>query len=283
MVPSNDNPKPATQSIALRAAILSLLATVVSCSDPKPTPTVGSNSNWLTACVASADCSNALGCNCGACSKGCSLDSDCVDFPGTACVLKADDASSALCSGSVNWASQGICLPRCAPGGCGQAQTCALGACVPLVLPSSDFCSPVSGASIDGRTREEELVLAAEQTRHDGGIDCGTGTITGALAFVRVDPRLTCAARVLAQDMAATGNHSLTDSAGRSTAARLGLAGYQQSTWAEGYAWDVTSGSAALQAMLKDSAFCNGFVSATLTDIGAGYSGNVYILTLAAE
>ncbi len=283
MALDNDTPMPATLAMVLGFAVLVLLASLVDCSDPKSSPNVGSNTNWLTACEVNADCTGALGCYCGACSKGCARDSDCASFPGTACVSKAEEAASALCGGLANWSTQGICLPRCEPGGCGENLTCALFACVPMALPDSDFCSAVAGASIENRSREEELVLTVEQARNNGGIVCGNGSATAALSFVRVDPRLTCVARVLAQDIAATGTRSLTDSAGRNTTDRLGLAGYAARFWVEGYAWDSNSASSALQAMLADSDFCSGFSNGSVADIGVAFFANVYVVTLASE
>lgn len=253
------------------------------CSEPASTPQVGSNTNWLTACEVSADCAGALGCNCGVCSQPCDSDAECSNFPSTVCLPESDNAANALCGGSVTWTSQGICLPSCEPGGCGDNLTCALGTCVPLSISNSTFCSPVAASTSESRTHEDELALAVEQARSTGGLTCGNGTVIAAMAFVRMDPRLTCSARVLAQDLAATGSQSLTDSVGRSTSDRLGLAGYQPRSWAEGYARDTTSASAALTLMLADADFCTGFANASLADMGTGYVDNTYVLTLAVE
>lgn len=265
-----------------RSGLVCLLL-IGGCSEPTSTPQVGSNTNWLTACDLGAECSASLSCNCGVCSKTCESDADCSSFSDTVCLPQADTAAKALCGGSVTWASQGICLPRCEPGGCGEQLACALGACVPMALPNSAFCSPVAASVADSQTREDELALAVEQARSTGGLTCGNGTAIGKMPYVRVDPRLTCAARALAQDMAATGSQSLTDSVGRTTTDRLRLAGYQALSWAEGYAWDTTSASAALTLMLADADFCTGFANASLADMGVGYVDNTYVLTLAVE
>jgi hypothetical protein len=283
MVFDNASKTPAMPVLAFGVSCTSLLALFLSCSEPASTPNVGSNTNWLTACEVNSECVDELMCHCGACSKGCTLDSDCAGYQGTACVSSAEDAAVALCRGAAAWASPGICLPRCQPGGCAEAQTCTLGACVPRALPRVDFCSAVSSASVENRTREEELILAVEEARMNGGIDCGTGTVTGSLSFVRVDPRLTCAARVLAQDLAVTGARVLTDSAGRTTSDRLGLVGYQARAWVEGFTRDMSSASTALVAMLGDSDFCSGISNGTILDIGVGYADNVYVVTMGAE
>lgn len=255
---------------------------LAACEDPTDRPNVASNTNWLTQCTVSNDCSAGFGCNCGACSKACASDTDCSSVAGTACVLGSDDAATALCHGSVNWSSAGVCLPRCVPGGCGAQQACSLGVCVPMALPDSVFCSAASGNALADRIQEEDLLSAVAQSRAAGGIVCGS-TTASRLPLVRLDSRLTCTARVLAQDIVATSNASLTDSAGRTTTDRLALAGYQQRSWVEGYAWDVTNATAALQKMLSDGGFCDGFVDASLTDVGAGHAGNTYVLTLATE
>jgi hypothetical protein len=273
-------PTPAT---ILRCAAFGSIGLLLGCSEPKSSPNVGSNSNWLTACEVGADCAASLPCNCGACSKGCSHNEDCADFAGTTCVLATEDASNALCRGEANWASQGVCLPRCQPGSCGTGQACVLSACVPMALPDLDLCSSVAGVTNAQRTQEEELILSVEKTRQTGGIDCGNGLVATLLHFVRLDPRLTCAARALAADIAASGIRGLTDSAGRTTVERHALAGYSSRFWAEGYAYDVPSASVALQAMLADQDFCIGFVNATLADVGVGFSNNVYVATLATE
>jgi hypothetical protein len=283
MVFRNDLPQSRSQASTRRSVIIGVLAVVVGCSDPKSSPNVGSNSNWLTACVVNGDCAVSLACNCGACSKGCSSDSDCSSCSGTVCLFAAEDAAIAQCRGSVSWASQGICLPPCASGGCAVDQACALGVCVSLALPNSDFCQPVANVGGDVRTHEDDLVLAFEQLRKAGGVDCGTGSVTGQLPFVRIEPRLTCAARVLAADIAANNLQSLTDSAGRNTTDRYALAGYQQRAWSEGYVRNVSSASAALQTMLNDSRFCPGFVNTVLVDIGVGFSGSTYVITMATE
>jgi uncharacterized protein YkwD len=283
MVFDNASKTPAVPVLALGITSAIYLALSISCSKPDDSPTVGSNTNWLTPCEVNSECVDKLQCYCGACSKGCSVDGDCAAYAGTACVLSAEDAAVAQCRGEVSWSSPGICLPRCSPGGCAEAQTCTLGACVPRVLPSSDFCATVSSATAANRTLEEQLAEAVEQARASGGIDCGTGTVTGALGFVRVDPRLTCAARVLAQDLAATGARSFTDSAGRTTTDRLALVGYTARSWAEGFTRDMNSASTAITAMLGDAQFCSGLASAAMADIGVGHVKNVYVVTMGAK
>lgn len=260
--------------------LLILSGVAAGCDDPSPSPNLASNTNWLVACDTDAQCGTAFSCNCGACSKGCSTNDDCGALPGTSCIARTEDATAALCGSAEQWAGQGACLPRCTAGECGEAQFCAVGICVPLALPESQFCAEVANADSDARVNEEILASAVEQLRA-AGVDCGNGSKT--LPPLRLDPSLVCAARVLARDMAATGNHHLTDSYGRNTETRLAEAGYEQTVWAEGFAWDVTDAARALGLILEDSAFCTGFGDVTMTDFGVGYSGGVFVLTVAAQ
>lgn len=263
--------------------VLAFSGIEVGCDAPSPSPNLASNTNWLVACDADAQCDTDLSCNCGACSRSCSSDDDCRGYAGTHCVSSAEHAAIALCGHTDRWATQGACLPRCNPGECGTDQFCTLGVCVPVQPPETEFCA--TNRDIDGATlrAEEALAEAVEQLRSAGGNVCENGSTTAQLPLLRIDARLMCAARALARDMASTGNHLLTDSAGRNTEARLALAVYPQTRWAEGFAWDVASADAALKRMLEDAGFCTGFKDAALMDLGVGYSSDVFVVTIAAR
>jgi len=262
--------------------LLAFSGVAVGCNDdPSPSPNLASNTNWLVACNLDAQCGDKLICKCGACSRDCSSSDDCRDYSGTQCVAGEEVAAVALCGHTLGWVGHGACLPRCAPGECGADQFCALGICVPLATPDSQFC--VARADSDSLRKEEDLAAAVERLRSAGGINCENGSSTAPLPLLRIDSRLMCAARVLAQDMASTGDHVLTDSAGRDTEARLALAEYHQTRWGEGYAWNVADADAALVQMLEDSGFCTGFNDPALVDLGVGYSGGVFVVTVAAQ
>ena len=51
--------------------------TLASCKQEPNEPSVGTNSNWLRACVADAECSGTPTCECGACTLPCDRDTDC--------------------------------------------------------------------------------------------------------------------------------------------------------------------------------------------------------------
>lgn len=266
----------------VRVALVCSMVIAVSCSDPTSTPTAGTNTNWLVACEADAECDSALSCHCGACSKACTGDADCSVYSGTSCVAVSERAAEALCAGSAK-PSAGLCLPSCEPGECASSQSCVLGACVPAPIPDSVFCSTVTEADEAARTLQDALIASVERTRINGGGECGSGSTTVSLPPLRLDSRLICAARVLASEMAATQVRSLKDASGRDTVDRLALAGYSSRTWAEGYAWDVPDVDTALAVMLRDPDFCAGFSDATLTDLGVAHAGTTYVVTLAAR
>jgi uncharacterized protein YkwD len=163
------------------------------------------------------------------------------------------------------------------------AQACAQGACLLLTLPSSAFCSAVANRSAADRTHEDEILSLLEQTRAAGGITCGTNPVSAPVSAMRLDARLTCAARVFASDLAVTRTRSLTDSQGRDTVARLSLAGYTQQYWAESYTMNAGSSSDALSMMLADTSSCPQLVSSTYIDVGIGVMGDVYVVTQGAQ
>jgi hypothetical protein len=261
---------------------LVLVACALACSDPHPGPQSGSNSNWLRACDTEDACDSSLGCQCGACTQACKSDADCASLPNAWCVLQAESAAQALCAGSDAWPSSGMCRPRCRPGTCDAGQVCALGACTPLEVPSAGECASVAEQQTEAEAEEEELLEVVERTRLDASIVCN-GAVSPTGAAVRPDPRLFCAARLLAEDLAAHGGTSLVDSQGRDTAARMQRVGYSGTFWAEGFAFGVKDASAAWSEMLASADFCSNAASANLRDVGVGVWNGTYVVTLGAE
>ncbi|MBN1609996.1 MAG: hypothetical protein JW940_25440 [Polyangiaceae bacterium] len=261
---------------------LVLLAFALACSDPQPGPQSGSNSNWLRACSTEGVCGESLGCHCGACTKPCRTDADCESLSNAWCVLEEDSTAQALCRSSDPWTSGGMCRPRCQPGTCDAGQVCAVGACTPLEVPRSGECASVVEQQTDAKAQEEQLLDVVERARLDASIVCDGSTFPGAAA-VRPDARLFCAARLLAADLAAHGGTTLVDSQGRDTAARMQLAGYSGTFWAEGFGFGVKSASEAWSEMLKSADFCGVAAGAMLKDVGVGVWGGAYVVTMSAE
>jgi hypothetical protein len=267
----------------LRVCGLLLALAVGACGDPKRTPTVGSNSNWLQACSADHECGAPTACRCGACTSDCSSDGDCARLADARCALVTDPATWAACQSTQPALTQGICLPRCEPGSCDEGRACVAGACVLAAMPSTDFCAPVSNPGEANRSSEEELLELLQQMRAAGGVTCGADPPSAQLAPLRLDTRLLCAARVFAADLEVTRVESLVDSRGRGSQERLALAGYDFTAWGESFVFDAPSATEALSRMLADADSCSGLTDAVLQDVGVGASGHAYVVTLGAE
>ena len=263
------------------AAWLAPWLLIVSCQEPTPTPGAGSNSNWLTPCSKSQSCATATACECGACSRVCSNDTDCEGLADARCVPSGDPSVLTQCG---NGARQtGMCLPACSPGGCGEGRACVAGACVLIDLPAGAFCDPLRASTHEARRDEDELLEAFQALRQAGGVTCTSGGPASLPASpVRLDPRLVCAARALAADIDVTRSRSLIDSEGRDTTDRLILVGYTRSTWAESLALNPESASDALSLMLQSTSSCEGLTAAATRDIGVGSVGSARVITLAA-
>lgn len=264
-------------------AWLVVLALVVSCkTDDASPPQVGSNSNWLRACDAPVDCSapNIPECACGVCTLGCTSDQDCDGIENARCALEASAAARTACGEAV---SGGICLPRCEPGGCGEDQACANGACVLAALPDTDICNALPASTDETRALEDELLALAEAQRTEAGFVCLGQPMSMPQPTLRLSPSLICAARALANDIAETRALSVTDSDGRDTQARLSIAGYEPLLWADAFALEATSPEHALELMLQDIANCMRISDGDFIDIGIGVSGDAYVMTLAAQ
>jgi glucuronoarabinoxylan endo-1,4-beta-xylanase len=116
---------------------------------PNDEPQTGSQTNWLRACVTSADCGSDV-CQCGVCTHSCSTDSSCGDLPGSSCVAPNDPAAVALCDGSMP-AGGSFCVTRCSTGqGCSGQQSCVSGVCTVSTTANAHV-------SIDLNTRFQSL------------------------------------------------------------------------------------------------------------------------------
>jgi uncharacterized protein YkwD len=146
-------------------------------------------------------------------------------------------------------------------------------------LPTSEFCNPVAESDADTRLREEKLLELLQAMWRDGLTRCGTNIAPQVVPELRLDARLTCAARVMAQDAVAAGGTTFIDSAGRDTLARMDLAGYTPGWWGEALAIapDV---AATFDTMLIE--VCSLVADGSFTDVGVGCAQNACVLTLAA-
>jgi len=268
----------------LAAALCLLGGSALGCQEPEPAaPSVGTNSNWLRACSAQDACSEPPVCECGACTVPCASDADCSALENARCALDQDPAARAECGSDTPGLSPGICLPRCEPGGCDQGQACVAAACVLAPLPATALCAEVESRSRDDRTHEEELLALLSDMRSAGGIVCAGAVPSQALPVLRYDPRLTCAARVLAADIEQTRARSLTDSAGRTTEQRMQAAGYTPVLWSESFALEARSSDRALEIMLSDQGTCQRFAEARYRAVGVGSAGDVHVMSLGTE
>jgi hypothetical protein len=248
-------------------------------TEPIGPSVVGGNSNWLIACGSAVDCSapQIPECACGVCTVGCSSDDDCAEIEGARCALEEHPASRSVCASAM---SEGICLPGCEPGECNAAQACVDGACVPAVLPENAFCAEASASDAD-RAFEDELLALVNQRRSAGDLVCAGAAASTPQLELRFDPRLRCAARRLAIDIAETRMQGVLDSEGRGTGDRLPLASYEASQWYEGFALEADSAEAALALMLNDAGVCTALASASFRDIGTAASADAFVLLVA--
>ncbi len=103
------------RNFGTRLACAVLFASVLSAGgcggSTASTGKTGSETNWLRACSADADCGGQA-CLCGVCSTACSEDFDCSGLQSASCAPAAGDAQTALC-GASTLPSPGVCLPSC--------------------------------------------------------------------------------------------------------------------------------------------------------------------------
>jgi glucuronoarabinoxylan endo-1,4-beta-xylanase len=124
----------ASNSIVAGFLLAVLCAATTGCS-PNEDPQTGSQTNWLRACNADADCGS-QSCNCGICTHPCDADAACSELPGASCVGAQDPGAVALCGGSSPSASA-LCLARCGDDVCADGQVCVAGVCSPLSSPNA--------------------------------------------------------------------------------------------------------------------------------------------------
>jgi hypothetical protein len=103
-------------------------------------------------------------------------------------------------------------------------------------LPDAAACAELPAPTADERAREDALIDVVERARQDGSIACAGEAAAPPAAAAWVDPRLFCAARLLAASVAAGQAYGLVDAQGRTTTDRMSLAGFPAGAWAEGYA-----------------------------------------------
>jgi uncharacterized protein YkwD len=259
------------------------LGWVTACEAPSSGDPVGSNTNWLVACDDSADCGSEAACVCGACTLECAADADCASVRGARCARTEETAVRSQCRTSEPALSGGMCLFGCEPGSCPTSQACVGGACVALAPPEGELCAALPAPDAAAQGREDRLLALVQGLRTAGGVECGAAAASAMIAELRWEPRLACAARALAADMARTRNQSLVDAAGRDTRARLTLVGYSPALWGEAFALVPGDEGAALDAMLSDADSCNRFVNASFVEVGVGNAEDAYVVTIASE
>ncbi|HKU37614.1 MAG TPA: hypothetical protein VJR89_05685 [Polyangiales bacterium] len=247
------------------------------CGEPSaPSPSVGSNSNWLRGCKDDSECGDALRCQCGLCTRSCEDDQACGPLSDALCARR-DEPAAASCGDELS--TGGVCLPRCAAGSCAESQACVDGTCVPFTLPDNALCQPVARTDAAQRTRVDEL-FALLHERGAAGIDCGDGRGPIVAGGWRLDARLICVARVLAADLdAGTASPGLVDASGRNTVQRMNMVGYTPRRWGEGFAVQARSPDHALRLMLNDTGNCQRFRDQELRDVGLANSGDAYVMT----
>ena len=277
--------------IALLLSCSSLgVGSLLSSCDPedRPEPSVGTNSNWLIACVADDECSGEPVCECGACTKRCALDTDCDGLPDARCVSEVSPIAAQGCGVSypiadASTGTEGMCLPRCTPGTCRDGQACVSGGCVLAPIPDNAFCSPTAATALADRTREEEMLVLITELRAAGGASCGAAGLSVPVPAPRYDAQLTCAARVLAADIVQSRSLAQLDSQGRMTDDRIRAAGYAPRTWGETFAIEVATADEALQLMLSDPDACTALTNARFPEIGVGSAGDVLVVTVGSS
>jgi hypothetical protein len=268
-------------SIVLRILAVSAAGALFACGEPSaPSPSVGSNSNWLRLCKSDAECGEQLACRCGFCTRECSADAACNMLSDARCVLSDDPAAVSSCTDKTPAPVAGICLPRCDPGSCNDGHACVEGACVATKLPDGAFCNPVAMTSDEQRTLSDQL-LALLYARRADGFTCGSNPLSGAAPAFRLDPRLICVARVLAQDLdAGAAPPGIVDALGRDTLERFDLVGYDATQWNESFAVRARSPEDALRLMLNDLASCRRLADASFRDVGVANYGDAYVVTI---
>jgi hypothetical protein len=257
---------------------------LLACGDPKktPTPSVGSNSNWLKGCETDSDCGGKQDCQCGTCSLPCSDEDACNALADATCAKREDPALTASCGFEAATAFYGRCLPRCEAGSCGDGQACVDGACVLATIAETPFCDDVAEASAPQRRQEDRILALVLEQRASGSEMCTEEEpVTTTVAGLRVDPRLTCAARVIARETNERGGPG--EDRERTTEERLRAAGYEAELWGLNFAMRAETAEEALRLMHNDRDTCRRFSDARFRDVGVANDGDTYIVTIAVE
>lgn len=266
----------------MRSSTLLLALALAGCSDKPQGPTTGSNSNWLVACDRDGDCEGpTTACVCGACTRPCDDDAACEGLDGARCASANQPSAWSQCESRES--AVAMCLPVCTPGSCPAGQACVEGSCVFSAFPDTEPCAGLGTPEAEVVVAEEELLAVLQTRRVDGGTVCGAAEPAPAVAPLRLDARLRCAARFLAADIRETRAETLVDSLGRDTPERLALTGYEQRIWVEAFELAVTSADDALSRMLAEDGVCSELLGDGYADVGVGRAGDVAVLTVAAE
>jgi len=277
---TSNNPARAL-GVVLGIAVFALFFAPLSCDSPRAGGPIGSNTNWLKTCDDALDCGGEGDCLCGTCSLECTEDADCSEVPGARCAGVAESSARSQCLPDTP--AYGLCLAGCEPGDCGPTGACVGGACVRRPWPASALCDALPEPDATELGRQDRLLALLQGLRTEGGVECGAAAASVPVPELRWDPRLSCAARGLAVDMAVSRSRSLVDSEGRDTQARLMLVGYSSQIWGEAFALLPGDETAALDAMLADVDSCARFVDDTFLDVGVGSSADAHVVTIGAE
>jgi len=135
-------------SAITRAATWCFVLIGLSCSSESG-PTVGGQTNWLSACQSDDDCGK-YSCVCGTCTQLCERSDDCLDLPTSSCLLSDEPGLVAQCDGQKP-ELPGACLPSCQVDACPQNTSCVAGLC-------GATPEPTTTVSVDDRTRFQTLV-----------------------------------------------------------------------------------------------------------------------------
>lgn len=145
---------------------------VTSACDDGTSKGTNSNTNWLLACDAPADCEGAWDCLCGVCTMTCE---DGCEAAGGVCT-QADSLAHALQCGGQE--ASAVCLRGCDDGGepCAADEACIAGVCAPLPAPSpcsehddAVFCSGFEDEDLGAATLSDGGELARTSAEHLGG------------------------------------------------------------------------------------------------------------------
>ncbi len=153
-------------SSRLVVGVVAVTATVLTAAcGTGGSPTVGTQTHWLSACDFDDECGGDLRCHCHVCTTSCDGSIDgCASLGGASCVTADETGAVALCDGSPP-PLPGLCLPRCESSGCPDGTACTAGVCAALGKPTATV-------TVDTSVRDQELI----------GFGAGIGWPTGEIA-----------------------------------------------------------------------------------------------------